>query len=126
MPGKDLNHINIQAGQPLLDQIRDFYVSVIGLSEGWRPAVPVPGYWLYLGDRAVVHLVEMAGSAPSSSSLPALVDHIAFTCTDIDGMQAHLKTLNVPFRRQDAPDFGFSQLVLKDPAGFGVELNFAH
>ena len=52
------NHFNIRALKPLLEEVRTFYVDVIGLAEGFRPAVPVPGYWLYLEALPILHLME--------------------------------------------------------------------
>ena len=52
------NHFNIRAPKPLLEEVRTFYVDVVGLAEGFRPAVPVPGYWLYLEALPILHLME--------------------------------------------------------------------
>jgi len=38
-----LNHFNIMGSRSLIDEVRDFYVDVIGLSEGWRPDFDVEG-----------------------------------------------------------------------------------
>ena len=38
------NHFNLRAPKPLLEEVRTFYVDVVGLAEGFRPAVPGP--WL--------------------------------------------------------------------------------
>ncbi|OYU41562.1 MAG: diguanylate cyclase, partial [Burkholderiales bacterium PBB4] len=58
MPVHGFNHFNLRAPQPLLDRIRDFYVDVLGMKAGWRPPFPFPGYWLYLEEHAILHLVE--------------------------------------------------------------------
>ena len=42
-----LEHVTIRCGQ--LRRTRDFYVELMGLTEGERPAFPFRGYWLYLG-----------------------------------------------------------------------------
>ncbi len=126
MPAHDINHINIKAPQPLLDQVKTFYVQVVGLQEGERPAVPVPGYWLYLGGRPVVHLMTPRANEEVASGSVGHLDHVAFTCTDLAGMIAHLDQLGLAYRRRDVPDLGVTQLFLTDPTGLGVELNFAH
>ena len=58
MPLIAFNHFNIRAPSALLRTVRDFYVDVIGLEAGPRPYVPVAGYWLYLSDLPVLHLIE--------------------------------------------------------------------
>ena len=37
------NHLNIRAPKPLLEEVKTFYVDVLGLAEGSRPTVPVLG-----------------------------------------------------------------------------------
>jgi hypothetical protein len=39
--------------------------------------------------------------------------------------EAHLTELKIPYRQDDVPLTGQRQLFFKDPAGNGVELNFA-
>lgn len=121
-----LNHFNIKAPQPLLQAVRDFYVEIIGLEEGFRPDFGVPGHWLYAGGTAVLHMVDTTGfgmdeAAPDGNNY---LDHIAFTCVDIDATEAQLKEKGLEVKRSDFSQNGFQQLFLKDPAGLGVELNF--
>ena len=52
------NHFNIRAPRPLLEEVKQFYLEVIGLTEGYRPDVPIHGHWLYLEDLPVLHLME--------------------------------------------------------------------
>jgi len=124
MPALALNHYNIRAGQPLIGRVRDFYVDVIGLHEGWRPPFNFPGHWLYAGDAAVVHLVET--SAEQTEALPpSVLDHVAFTCTGYDEFESRLRERGIEFRASGVPGAAVRQLFVKDPAGNGVELNFA-
>jgi len=56
-----LEHVTIRCAQ--LQRTRDFYVELVGLTEGARPNFPFRGYWLYLGGVPVVHLVEASDKA---------------------------------------------------------------
>src|SRR5437868_4592050 len=124
MPALGLNHYNIRAGQPLVGRVRDFYVKVIGLHEGWRPPFDFPGHWLYAGEHAVVHLVETSGEQVTAAP-PSVLDHVAFTCTGIEEFEAKLKAEGVDYRKAGVPGAAIQQLFVKDPAGNGVELNFS-
>lgn len=129
MPVENLNHINIRAPQPLLNEIRDFYVDVVGLTEGQRPKISIPGFWLYAGDNAIVHLMDSSYRGMDENALSpgtSHLDHFAFTCSDIDGAEERLKSIGIEYRRNDMHDFGISQLFVTDPTGMGVELNFPH
>ena len=41
-----------------VERANELNLEVIGLTEGFRPDVPIHGYWLYLGDLPVLHLME--------------------------------------------------------------------
>ena len=121
------NHFNIRAPSALLRTVRDFYTDVIGLTEGPRPDAPVAGYWLYLADVPVLHLMEW----PDGSQVPDLkrgyLDHIAFSCQDEMTFIDRFEQLAVPFQRREFTlprGEPFLQLMVSDPTGLGVELNF--
>ena len=120
------DHFNIRAPRPLLDAVREFYVQTLGLKVGARPAVASYGYWLYLAEQPVVHLVEWV-DAPDVDMLPrGCLDHIAFSCDDFEGTMEHLDALGVAYRRRNLEDRGqaITQLNITDPTGNVVELNF--
>ncbi|MBV1776694.1 diguanylate cyclase [Burkholderiaceae bacterium DAT-1] len=117
-----LDHINLQAPQDALRTARDFYVDVIGLSEGGRPGFRRPGYWLYAGDHPILHLTEEV-SAPTGTTCTTQ-DHVAFACGDAHAMKVRLETAGVPFQCKEVPGKGILQIFLHDPLGNGVELNF--
>ena len=126
---KQLNHYNIRVPAELLEKTRAFYTDVIGLKEGWAPGpAKFPIRWLYLGDQPVLHLnglpddQSMSGLAPKSTGW---LDHIAFSCSDHKSAKAHLDALHVPYVHNEFPSFGIVQLMLRDPVGIQIELNFA-
>jgi len=85
------NHFNIRAPKPLLEEVRTFYVDVVGLAEGFRPAVPVPGYWLYLETLPILHLMEWGDVLGTPARERGYLDHVAFACDDLEGFIAKLK-----------------------------------
>jgi len=125
MENLGLNHYNLRAPAPLLDTLRAFYCEIVGLRVGERPALSSLGYWLYAGSQGVLHLSEARSSEQRTPAAGGTFDHVAFTCTDSAGFQALLDREGVPYRRVQLPQTGQVQLFFKDPAGNGVELNFA-
>ncbi len=115
-----LDHINLTGPHDLISRCRAFYVDVLGLSEGPRPPFTSDGFWLYAGDRPVVHLSEKDVAAATGSAL----DHYAFRCDGFDDVIERLKTHSISFRSITVPATGDRQLFLQDPCGVGVELNF--
>jgi catechol 2,3-dioxygenase-like lactoylglutathione lyase family enzyme len=116
---RDLDHINIRTDR--LAETRDFFVDVLGLTEGWRPDVPVPGYWLYAGDRPCVHLAGADAPAPDAVSA---IDHFAFKIDDFEGMVAQLTERGVKHAIRGLPEGGIRQILCRDPNGVSIELNY--
>ncbi len=118
-----INHIQLVAEKDLVIQLRDFYCDVIGLTEGFRPSFERFGFWLYIGDKDVLHLItpkEGDGRSLEKSSY----DHVAFKAADYQGILNKIKTLHIPFEEKPIPGLTAHQIFLRDPAGNRVELNF--
>ena len=121
------DHFNIRAPTPLLDTVRDFYVQVLDLSVGARPAVASRGYWLYLSGKPIVHLMEWA-DAPDVDTFPrGYLDHVAFSCNDLSGMFEKLERLGIAYSKRSLNHQGstITQLKMSDPTGNVIELNFS-
>ena len=118
-----INHIQLVAEKDLVLQLRDFYCEVVGLTEGFRPAFERFGFWLYINDKDVVHLItpkEGDGRTLKKSSF----DHVAFKTSDYISVLQKLKLLHIPFEEKLIPGMTAHQIFLRDPAGNRVELNF--
>ena len=125
MPVTALNHYNLRASRELLDTLRAFYCEVIGLRQGERPPFPSFGYWLYAGDDAILHLSEAGHAEQRAAGVVNTFDHVAFSCSGRREMEAHLTRRGVGYEMAEVPLTGQVQLFLQDPAGNGIELNFA-
>ena len=118
-----INHIQLVAEKDLVIQLRDFYCDVVGLTEGFRSAFERFGFWLYIEDKDVLHLItpkEGDGRSPQKSSF----DHVAFKTTNYQDVLKKLKSLNILFEEKPIPGMSAHQIFLRDPAGNRVELNF--
>jgi catechol 2,3-dioxygenase-like lactoylglutathione lyase family enzyme len=134
MPLSHLEHFLIQS--PDLEATKDWYVRVLGLREGPHPDFGVPVYWLYIGDRDVLHLTEgganvsenrkrYLGQESQATNGTGVVDHVAFRASELEATIAHLKRLGIAFKERQVDSQGLYQLFLFDPNGVKIELNFA-
>jgi catechol-2,3-dioxygenase len=119
MPIVDLNHYNLRVPAPELKRVVAFYENVLGFE--YRPTDRVK--WLYVNGRPLVHLTTIDAGGPEMPK--QLIDHIAFTGADLSGMITQLRAGGTPFERRDYPELGVTQLVLTDPVGLSIELNFS-
>ncbi|MCS6890706.1 MAG: VOC family protein [Rhodovarius sp.] len=129
-----LDHFSIRTAD--LAATEKFYTEALGLTVGPRPNFPFPGVWLYHNGIAVVHVV---GVDPNDSSGligylgersgaeaegTGRIDHIAFLCSDIEGMRQRFRDSGIPFRERRVPGMALDQIFLEDPNGVTIELNF--
>lgn len=131
MPLQSIDHINVRAKD--LRETRDFYVDVLGLREGDRPPFRFPGVWIYLGDQAVIHLVEAdadddlsayLGDQPRSGA-GDVVDHVAFSATGLADMVTRLQGRGIEILHRKVPLLGLHQIFFRDPNGMKIELSYS-
>lgn len=119
------SHYNLRAPRELLDTLCNFYCEIVGLVVGPRPPFGSNGYWLYAGDRDVLHLTECPADESRSTEARTTFDHAAFNCRGRSAYEKRLRALGVPYDADSVPQMDQYQIFFKDPAGNGVELNFA-
>ena len=117
---RTIDHVNIATQR--LEATRAFYVEVMGLTEGFRPPFEFPGYWLYAGERAIVHMQEANG--PVGPSQASALNHFAFDVDALDPILAELDKRGIAYRAVDVPETRIRQAFLQDPNGVRVELNY--
>jgi catechol 2,3-dioxygenase-like lactoylglutathione lyase family enzyme len=115
-----------------IDATRDFYCAVVGLTVGDRPPLAFPGYWLYAGTTACVHVAERGPYAAHAAGLglnvperdPGVgpVDHVAFSAGDYDALVERLESCGVPAVTNVVPG-GPRQVFIEDPNGVRIEIN---
>lgn len=119
MPATGMNHFTVLARD--LEATKDFYLGVLGLTDGYRPNLGFPGAWLYAGNTAVLHIIAGRELPPDPQGV---LDHMAFSANDLSGTVTALKGngINYDLRRQK--ESGVWQLFCFDPNGARVELDF--
>ncbi len=119
-----MDHFTVLAED--LDQTLDFYVNLLGFRSGPRPAFKFPGAWLYVGDRAILHVVA---GRDMPEPRRGVLDHMAFSASGLTETLAKLDARGVDYdlRRlpPGGPGAGLWQLFFDDPNGGRVELDFA-
>ncbi|MBT4906086.1 MAG: glyoxalase [Rhodospirillaceae bacterium] len=133
-----LDHCSIRTVK--LDETRDFYVDILGMTDGDRPDFDFPGNWLYVDGKPVVHLVGVDPDDPSGlieylggdvdaskldgSGGSGAFDHVAFRAKNPEMLIARLEDRGVRFRERKVPDLDLFQIFIEDPNGITVELNY--
>ena len=113
-----MNHFNVLTDD--VDATRKFYCGILGLVEGERPPFKFDGLWLYAGGRPILHV--SAGRLPEERA--GVIDHIAFSTTDLKATVAHLKEHGIEHTLNRQVGSGIWQIFCHDPMGARVELDF--
>jgi catechol 2,3-dioxygenase-like lactoylglutathione lyase family enzyme len=119
MPVAGMNHFTVLTSD--LDACKRFYMELLGLEPGFRPDLGFPGVWLYAGGQAVLHVIA---GRPLPADPRGVLDHMAFTATDLPGTVAKLKARQIDFDLRRQAQSGTWQLFCFDPNGARVELDF--
>ncbi len=121
----DLDHVNIRTAR--LAEMVTFYSDVLGLAPGARPPFGFAGAWLYCGDKAAVHLVEVdlveVDEAPGSGG--PRIEHFAFMADGLARFLTKLREQDVSYRTAIIPGIENRQVHLRDPDGTHIEIQFA-
>lgn len=115
-----MNHFTVLSDD--LAATQAFYCELLGLQPGPRPALGFPGLWLYAGGAAILHVI---GGRTLPEQRSGVIDHMAFTATDLGETVKALQQRDIRFSLRRAPEQGSWQLFCRDPAGALVELDFA-
>eukprot|EP00419_Tripos_fusus_P000350 CAMPEP_0172671868 /NCGR_PEP_ID=MMETSP1074-20121228/11186_1 /TAXON_ID=2916 /ORGANISM="Ceratium fusus, Strain PA161109" /LENGTH=440 /DNA_ID=CAMNT_0013488981 /DNA_START=71 /DNA_END=1393 /DNA_ORIENTATION=+ len=106
----------------------EFYTDFLGATLINRPAFPGPGAWLWLGN-VQLHLLEHKEAAKLEAQHAegvgtGLCNHTSFEVHDFAAVEAKLKKIKYPFKKNRVPEHGevILQLFLTDPDGHYIEI----
>jgi len=130
---ENIDHYLLQVAD--MGATRDWYVRVIGLTEGPHPDFKFPVCWLYAGDKDVLHIADggenasdnrmkYLGQQSTDTAGSGVIDHVAFRATGLADMIAHLDAEAVTYTKRRVDDQASFQLFLDGPDGVKIELNF--
>lgn len=120
MPITAMNHFNVITDD--VPKTIAFYRDVLGLTEGDRPSFSFPGAWLYAGGEPIVHI---SGGRSRDELKPGVIDHMAFSATDLRATLARLQQAGIRANAQRQVGTGIWQVFVNDPNGARVELDFS-
>jgi len=109
------------------EKSRAFYQDLLGATKLNRPNFPSPGFWLWLGN-VQLHLIQVAHAKEEASHAKGIptgqVNHYSFEVYDFDAVEAKLRKIKYPFKKNRVPEGAavIHQLFLQDPDGHYIEI----
>lgn len=123
MSVQGMNHFTVLSDN--LEETKKFYCDLLGFEVGPRPNFRFPGYWLYVGDQPILHVIHRD---QLNEVRAGVIDHMAFTATDLPGTAAKLEKAGIKYELRRLPlesvRGGLWQLFFDDPHGGKVEFDF--
>ena len=123
MSVQGMNHFTVLSDD--LEATKKFYCNLLGFEVGPRPNFRFPGYWLYVGDQPILHVIHRD---QLNEVRAGVIDHMAFTATDLPGTVAKLEKAKIKYELRRLPlesvRGGLWQLFFDDPHGGKVEFDF--
>ena len=119
-----LNHYNLRSEAKMMEILKIFYIEIVGLELGARPAFQSNGYWLNVGGKDILHLSETKKNDNNPVNIKNTFDHMAFTAENKAKYIKILEEKGIKFHLRVVPEIGTEQIFFKDPAGNGIELIF--
>jgi catechol 2,3-dioxygenase-like lactoylglutathione lyase family enzyme len=135
MPLNDMEHVLLQTED--IEATKDWHVKVPGFRVGPSSDFKFPVYWLYLGDRDVLHIATGGKSVSENrkkyvdrqsqaAAGTGVIDHIGFRTTGLHNKIERLDKLAIEFKERQMDDQDLCRLFQFDPNGAKIELNFAN
>ena len=119
MSVQGMNHFTVLSDD--LEATKKFYCDLLGFEVGARPNFQFPGYWLWVGDQPILHVIHRK---QLNEVRAGVIDHMAFSASDVKGVKARFDAASVKYDLRRQKDSGIWQLFTYDPNGAKVELDF--
>ncbi|SIS69580.1 VOC family protein [Neptunomonas antarctica] len=120
------DHLSLSAINP--QRMKDFLCDLLGFEVGSRPGLPFDGYFLYAGDKDVVHIFphrashEQQQSEVSGVTEQNIVHHVSFYSDDFDEVMVRIATLNLNYSMNTVPDSSVKQIFVRAPENLIIEI----
>ena len=117
-----IHHFTVGCSPGDLPVLLAFYTRTLGLKQGYRPDLRNPGYWLYAGQHAIVHLNALQKDTPPRAR--NAFDHIALAAHGLLSTRDALRENGIDFDEAHLKGTHLDQVFVEDPLGLKLELNF--
>ena len=112
-----LHHVNVTVPAELEAATKEFYGSVLGLTQVPKPAASRPsGAWYQIGDTQLHLSVEEQADGSMSSR------HVCFTVSDLSAAENRFREAGVEIVSDPRPIPGTQRFYVRDPGGNQLEI----
>lgn len=117
-----LDHVNLRTTQ--LQKMVNWYEATLGMTSGARPDFPFAGAWLYAGQHALVHLIEIDTLEAVGSEAQLKLEHFAFWAVDAVDFEARLDASKETYKKVVIEQTNTVAFNVWDPDGNHIHVDF--
>jgi len=119
------DHLSLSAKQP--EVMRDFLVELLDLHVGDRPGLNFNGYFLFAGDKDVIHIFGQSMSrgkeaAHAFNSEQNVVHHVCFFSDDYSETMARIDRMGLDYSISSVPNSPVKQIFVRAPENLILEI----
>jgi len=120
------DHLSLNAKNP--ERMKDFLMDLLGLRLGVRPNLTFDGYFLYAGDKDVIHIFSQYAKDDSSIEKAFnieeknIVHHVSFFSDDYEETIKRIEHLNLNYSLSSVPDTQIKQVFVRAPENLMIEI----
>ena len=107
---KGINHFNLRSDEETMHILKDFYINIVGLALGERPAFESKGFWLNAAGKDVLHLSSTKDNQKNEHHVNSTFDHLAFSASNLPHYEKILTDNNIKYIHREVPEIGTKQL----------------
>src|SRR5437764_13503935 len=96
-----INHCTVLSDD--LEETKKFYCDLLGFEVGARPNFQFPGYWLWVGNEPILHVIHRKELHQHRAGV---LDQMAFTATDLPGTVKTLEKAGGKYELRRLPTEG--------------------
>jgi catechol 2,3-dioxygenase-like lactoylglutathione lyase family enzyme len=129
LKGRGMNirfdHLSLSARNP--QKMSDFLVALLDLTVGTRPNLEFSGYFLFTGDKDVIHIFanqqpDVSNQLSQNEQPQNIVHHVSFFSDDYQDVLARIAKLGLRYSMSEVPGTSVKQIFVRGPEGLIIEI----
>lgn len=120
------DHLSLSAKNP--ERMRDFFIDLLGLKVGSRPNLSFDGYFLFAGDKDVIHIflqqprIRAENPVTINSTEQNIVHHVSFSTDNYETVMQNITKLELQYSINTIPDSSTIQIFVRAPENLILEI----
>ncbi|MGJ8646620.1 MAG: VOC family protein [Marinomonas colpomeniae] len=118
------DHLSLSAKEP--EKIKDFLIELLDLEVKTRPDFSFSGYFLFAGDKDVIHIFPQQSDIEAHNLencfVPNIVHHVSFFSDNYDEVMQKIAQMGLRYNINNVPNSPVKQFFVRAPENLIIEI----